>query len=162
MTARARPLRRGEFQSYWLAMPIRPWRDGRGSGGVLSSDDFASPSRLSPKKSVLPTACSPATPARMGSELSSDLVNRSFMAQAPKRREERRRQPARCPAEVGAQRPAAMSRHLIATSPRLLSSACLARARAIVFAASPCSVTRCRAALAISWARSMSDYGAQK
>src|SRR5258708_38532669 len=56
---------------------------------------------------------------------------------------------------------AAMSRHLRAALGRLLSSACLARARAMVSATSPCSVMRFRAARATSWSIAMSDYGAQ-
>ena len=55
---------------------------------------------------------------------------------------------------------AAMSRHLRAALGRLLSSACLARARAMVSATSPCSVMRFRAARATSWSIAMSDYGA--
>jgi hypothetical protein len=54
-----------------------------------------------------------------------------------------------------------MLRHLSATASRLLSSACLARARAIVSAASPCSAMRFRAARATSRSVAMSDPGAR-
>ena len=54
----------------------------------------------------------------------------------------------------------AMWRHVLATAGRLLSSACLARARAMASATAPCSVMRFRAARATSGSVAISDYGA--